>query len=74
MAGHVLKSLGHNIRILEGSTSATLQSQAAGIRAGPEVLKFLENYVKDYPRVSYRYFRLICDSIDFPECMGQDAD
>lgn len=44
----VLKSLGHNIRILERSAPDVLESQAAGIRAGPDVHAIIERYVKNY--------------------------
>jgi 2-polyprenyl-6-methoxyphenol hydroxylase-like FAD-dependent oxidoreductase len=44
----VLKELGHNVHILERSAQDVLESQAAGIRAGPDVHTFIEKYVKNY--------------------------
>lgn len=42
--GIMLKKLGHNVRILEQSVSATRESQAAGITAGPDAQTFLGEY------------------------------
>ncbi|KAF2656374.1 FAD/NAD(P)-binding domain-containing protein [Lophiostoma macrostomum CBS 122681] len=50
LAGNVFKSQGYTVCILERSMPATLQSEAAGIRVGSEVLRFLETYVEDYAR------------------------
>jgi 2-polyprenyl-6-methoxyphenol hydroxylase-like FAD-dependent oxidoreductase len=47
MTALVLRSAGHTVRVLERNSPDVLQSQAAGIRAGPELHAFLEKYVKD---------------------------
>jgi hypothetical protein len=48
MNGLVLKSLGHKTHILERSEPTTLESEAAGLRAGPEVHIIIDRYVKDH--------------------------
>jgi 2-polyprenyl-6-methoxyphenol hydroxylase-like FAD-dependent oxidoreductase len=45
-----LKSQGYNAHVLERSAPAALESEAAGIRVGPEVHSFMERYIPDYPR------------------------
>lgn len=45
----VFKDLGYKVHVLERSTIQTLQSEAAGIRAGPELHAFIERYVPDHP-------------------------
>ncbi|TVY21096.1 2,6-dihydroxypyridine 3-monooxygenase, partial [Lachnellula arida] len=42
----VFKHLGHNVHVLERSPQYLLRSQAAGLRAGPDVSKFIDKYVK----------------------------
>lgn len=42
----VFKHLGHKVHVLERSSQALLQSQAAGLSAGPEVQNFIKEYVK----------------------------
>jgi 2-polyprenyl-6-methoxyphenol hydroxylase-like FAD-dependent oxidoreductase len=49
MTGIVLKSKGYKVRVLERSASQALESTAAGIRAGPEVYGFIEQYVRNVP-------------------------
>lgn len=44
MNGIALKSLGHNVRILEKYPSSVRENQAAGITAGPYVRAFLQYY------------------------------
>ncbi|KAF2785511.1 FAD/NAD(P)-binding domain-containing protein [Melanomma pulvis-pyrius CBS 109.77] len=44
----VLKELGYHVHVLERSNIEALQSEAAGIRSGPEVHSFIERYVKNY--------------------------
>jgi 2-polyprenyl-6-methoxyphenol hydroxylase-like FAD-dependent oxidoreductase len=41
----VFKRLGHKVHVLERSSQARLQSQAAGLRAGPDVQKFINEYI-----------------------------
>ncbi len=43
----VFKNLGYRVHVLERSAPHALKSEAAGIRAGPEVHAFLERYVPD---------------------------
>ena len=50
----VLRNLGYSVRVLERRDDAALQSEAAGIRAGPEVHTFIETYIKDYPEYAIR--------------------
>ncbi|KAL9608151.1 MAG: hypothetical protein Q9167_007003 [Letrouitia subvulpina] len=40
----MIKRLGHDVHILEKSLSSLQSGQAAGIRAGPDVQKFLDRY------------------------------
>lgn len=47
MTALVLRSANYTVRILERNSTEVLQSQAAGIRAGPELHAFLEKYVED---------------------------
>lgn len=44
MQGIVLKRLGHNVHIYEQVTESTRQSEAAGMRAGPQSQEFLDKY------------------------------
>lgn len=44
MHGIMIKRLGHNVHILEQSLSSLQTGQAAGIRAGPDVQKFLDRF------------------------------
>jgi hypothetical protein len=48
MSGLVLKGLGHKVCILERSGPKVLQSEAAGIRAGPDVQTIIDRYVEDH--------------------------
>jgi 2-polyprenyl-6-methoxyphenol hydroxylase-like FAD-dependent oxidoreductase len=48
MSALVLKGLGHRVRVLERSEPAILQSEAAGIRAGPDVQTVIDRYVKGH--------------------------
>jgi 2-polyprenyl-6-methoxyphenol hydroxylase-like FAD-dependent oxidoreductase len=48
MVALVLRSVGYSVHVLERSSPETLQSQAAGIRAGPELHSFIETYVRDF--------------------------
>ncbi|KAF2030738.1 hypothetical protein EK21DRAFT_111611 [Setomelanomma holmii] len=48
MTAIVLRTLNFSVHILERSSPTILQSQAAGIRAGPELHSFIETYVKDF--------------------------
>ncbi|KUJ16155.1 FAD/NAD(P)-binding domain-containing protein [Mollisia scopiformis] len=42
----IFKHLGHKVHVLEKSSQSTLQSQAAGLGAGPEVRKLIDEYIK----------------------------
>ncbi|TVY83893.1 2,6-dihydroxypyridine 3-monooxygenase [Lachnellula suecica] len=42
----VLKHLGHNVHVLEKSSQTLLESQAAGLNAGPDVQKLIDLYIK----------------------------
>ncbi|KAH8812996.1 hypothetical protein F5884DRAFT_820688 [Xylogone sp. PMI_703] len=44
MHGIVLKRLGHDVHIFEQVTEETRQNEAAGMRAGPHTIEFLEKY------------------------------
>jgi 2-polyprenyl-6-methoxyphenol hydroxylase-like FAD-dependent oxidoreductase len=48
MTALVLHSLSYSVHVLERNSPQTLQSQAAGIRAGPELHSFIETYVKNF--------------------------
>lgn len=48
MTAITLRSLNYSVHVLERSSPQALQSQAAGIRAGPELHSFIETYVKDF--------------------------
>jgi hypothetical protein len=48
MTALILRSLSYSVHILERSSVSTLHSQAAGIRAGPELHSFISTYVPDY--------------------------
>lgn len=41
----VFQSLGHSVRVLEKLFAGQLQSQAAGLRVGPEVEAFIDKYI-----------------------------
>ena len=41
-----LKRLGHKVRVIEKKTPALLRNQAGGLRAGPEVQKFIDAYIR----------------------------
>jgi 2-polyprenyl-6-methoxyphenol hydroxylase-like FAD-dependent oxidoreductase len=49
MTAILLKSHSYNVHVLERSDAAALQSQAAGIRAGPQVHAFIAKYIRNYP-------------------------
>jgi 2-polyprenyl-6-methoxyphenol hydroxylase-like FAD-dependent oxidoreductase len=42
----VFKHLGHNVSVLERSSRDSLQSQASGLNAGPEVRRMIDSYIK----------------------------
>lgn len=42
----MLKSLGHDVHVLEKSPAELLRSQAAGLSAGPDVQKFIREYIR----------------------------
>lgn len=42
----VLKSFGHDVHVLEQSRGNSLRSRAAGLSVGPEVQKFINEYIK----------------------------
>lgn len=51
----ICRAHGHKVHVLEKSSESTLESQAAGIRAGPEVQTFINEYVrahKPYAKLS----------------------
>jgi 2-polyprenyl-6-methoxyphenol hydroxylase-like FAD-dependent oxidoreductase len=48
MTAIILRSLSYSVHILERSSSSTLQSQAAGIRAGPELHSFISTHVPNF--------------------------
>ena len=62
----ILKELGHNVHILERSAQDVLESQAAGIRAGPDVHTFIEKYVKDYEAYA--------NTLDIVEVVDENGD
>jgi 2-polyprenyl-6-methoxyphenol hydroxylase-like FAD-dependent oxidoreductase len=62
----VLKELGHNVHILERSAQDVLESQAAGIRAGPDVHTFIQKYVKNYEAYA--------NTVDIIEVVDENGD
>lgn len=42
----MFQSLGHDVHVLERSPGELLRSQAAGLSAGPDVQKFINEYIK----------------------------
>jgi 2-polyprenyl-6-methoxyphenol hydroxylase-like FAD-dependent oxidoreductase len=42
----VLKKLGHDVHVLEKSSADVLRSQAGGLNAGPDVQKFIAEYIQ----------------------------
>jgi 2-polyprenyl-6-methoxyphenol hydroxylase-like FAD-dependent oxidoreductase len=52
MHGIILKNIGYQVQVLERSAPEALESQAAGIRVGPEVYDFIQQHV----RPSSEYF------------------
>jgi 2-polyprenyl-6-methoxyphenol hydroxylase-like FAD-dependent oxidoreductase len=62
----VSRRLGFKVHILERREPDALESEAAGIRAGPEVHQFLERYVQDY---DYNY-AITADSVEIMDANG----
>ncbi|KAH8725887.1 hypothetical protein GQ44DRAFT_614885, partial [Phaeosphaeriaceae sp. PMI808] len=65
MHGIVLRNTGCNVRIIERSAPSALQSQAADIRAGPELQTFLENHVPNL-----REYATTADVVEIMDCQG----
>jgi 2-polyprenyl-6-methoxyphenol hydroxylase-like FAD-dependent oxidoreductase len=68
MSAIVFRGLGYEVHVLERSSPETLQSQAAGLRAGPDVHAFIERYVKNFPQ----YYNSI-DTLEVLTAGGQVA-
>ncbi|KAF2105616.1 hypothetical protein BDV96DRAFT_694739 [Lophiotrema nucula] len=62
----VLKSLGHNVRILERSSPELLRSQAAGLGTGGELQQLIDEYVK--PESPY------CTTLGAIEWINKDGE
>jgi 2-polyprenyl-6-methoxyphenol hydroxylase-like FAD-dependent oxidoreductase len=52
MHGIILKKMGFKVRVLERNASNALNSEAAGIRAGPELHDFIQQHVRSPPDYS----------------------
>lgn len=57
---------GHNVHVLEKASVTQLQSQAAGLRIGPDVQNFIEKYIK-----SVDPFAITLDTITYTDAAGE---
>jgi len=62
----VLESLAHNAHILERSSQDVLESQAAGIRAGPDAHSFIEK--------SFKCYEAYANTVDIIEVVDKNGD
>ena len=62
----MLRNLGFAVHVLERSAPEALESQAAGINAGPEVHAFIETYIPHYPA----NYAIALDSVKFMDREG----
>jgi 2-polyprenyl-6-methoxyphenol hydroxylase-like FAD-dependent oxidoreductase len=62
----VLQRLGHNVYVLEKSPVSILQSEAAGLSAGPQVQKLIDEYVRPS-----RPYAMTADSIKVVNVQGE---
>jgi 2-polyprenyl-6-methoxyphenol hydroxylase-like FAD-dependent oxidoreductase len=52
MHGIILKKMGFKVHVLERNASDALNSEAAGIRAGPELHDFIQQHIRSPPKYS----------------------
>jgi 2-polyprenyl-6-methoxyphenol hydroxylase-like FAD-dependent oxidoreductase len=60
------RSLGYKVHVLERSPPSALDSQAAGIRVGPEVHDFIKKYIPDYARD----YNIMADAVEIVKDNG----
>lgn len=58
----VLQDLGHDVHVLEKSSEDSLRSQAAGISAGPDVQRFIKEYLN--PTIEYAKIATAVEVVD----------